>query len=76
MGAKYQPKENILSVAQKTQLTGVELMVNNQDSQPGATMHPSGLTLARWHFPFKTPAERAMIVAWLNRNNFDDSIPF
>ena len=34
-------------------------------------MHPSGLTLERWHFPFKTPAERAMIVAWLNRYNFD-----
>lgn len=35
-------------------------------------MHPSGLTWERWNFPFKTPAERAMIVAWRNRNNFAD----
>ena len=34
-------------------------------------MHKSGLTLERWHFPFKTPAERALIVAWLERTNFD-----
>ena len=39
-------------------------------------MHPSGLTLTRWHWPFKTPAERAIIAAWINRHTFDASIPF
>lgn len=39
-------------------------------------MHPSGLTLTRWNFPFKTEAERVLVARWLNRHNFDESIPF
>lgn len=27
-------------------------------------MHPSGLTWERWHWPFKTQAEREMIMRW------------
>jgi tRNA U34 5-methylaminomethyl-2-thiouridine-forming methyltransferase MnmC len=27
-------------------------------------MHPSGLTLARWAWPFKTDAERALVARW------------
>jgi hypothetical protein len=39
-------------------------------------MHPSGLTLTRWRFPFKTAAERAIVAKWINRHTFDASIPF
>jgi hypothetical protein len=27
-------------------------------------MHPSGLTMARWNWPFKTDAERKLVVAY------------
>lgn len=27
-------------------------------------MHPSGLTLERWNWPFKTPEERKKVAAW------------
>jgi hypothetical protein len=27
-------------------------------------MHPSGMTLARWRWPFKTPEERKLVAAW------------
>ena len=37
------------------------------------TMHPSGLTLERWLWPFKTEAERKLIVIWLN-HGLDPSI--
>lgn len=30
-------------------------------------MHPSGLTMARWNWPFKTDAERLMIAIWRNK---------
>ena len=43
-------------------------------------MHPSGLTLERWNWPFKTDAERKQIRAWLQKDIpkdlLDDSIPF
>lgn len=40
-------------------------------------MHPSGLTLERWHWPFKTDAERAIIARWLSIKTLSDqSIPF
>lgn len=40
-------------------------------------MHASGLTLERWHFPFKTLAERAIVARWLAINNLSNpSIPF
>jgi len=29
--------------------------------------HPSGLTMARWMWPFKTDAERKKIIAWLKK---------
>jgi len=29
-------------------------------------MHPSGLTLDRWNYPFKTDAERVLVRIWLN----------
>jgi len=30
-------------------------------------MHPSGLTMARWMWPFKTDAERKIILRWMKR---------
>lgn len=30
-------------------------------------MHPSGLTLARWNWPFKTDAERAIVARWFRK---------
>lgn len=40
-------------------------------------MHPSGITMERWRFPFKTPEEMAMIRRWLAVNNLDSgAIPF
>lgn len=43
-------------------------------------MHPSGLTWARWHWPFKTAAERAQIQRWRERQTGqylnDGSTPF
>jgi hypothetical protein len=50
--------------------------------------HPSGLTWERWHWPFKTDAERLQIQRWQehlasktghtasHRFVFDTSIPF
>lgn len=29
-----------------------------------AVRHPSGLTLERWNWPFKTPEERKKVAAW------------
>lgn len=41
------------------------------------TKHPSGLTWERWHWPFKTDAERERIRLWRAVNNLDDPrIPF
>jgi hypothetical protein len=40
------------------------------------TKHPCGLTWERWHWPFKTDAERKIIADWISVNSFDDSIPF
>lgn len=40
-------------------------------------MHQSGLTLERWNFPFKTPAEREIIRKWLELTDLDNkTIPF
>lgn len=45
--------------------------VNHKD------LHPSGLTMERWRFPFKTPQEQEMIRRWLAVNNLDsNAIPF
>jgi len=30
-------------------------------------LHPSGLTLARWLWPFKTDEERAIVARWFAR---------
>lgn len=27
-------------------------------------MHPSGMSLARWNWPFKTPEERELVARW------------
>ena len=32
-------------------------------------MHPSGLTWARWNWPFKTDAERAIIARWFAKQD-------
>ena len=37
----------------------------------GPSKHPSGLPWHRWHFPFKTPRERAQIQRWLQRQSGD-----
>jgi len=42
-------------------------------------MHPSGLTLERWNWPFKTDAEREQIRLWKEgtpKDLLDNSIPF
>lgn len=40
-------------------------------------MHPSGLTLERWNWPFKTPQERLQIQRWLALHDLDNpAIPF
>jgi len=30
-------------------------------------MHPSGLTIAEWRWPFKTPEQRKKIVKWFEK---------
>jgi hypothetical protein len=30
-------------------------------------MHPSGMTLERWQWPFKTEAERALVVKYFRK---------
>jgi len=43
-------------------------------------LHPSGVTMDRWEFPFKTPEERKLIQDWLfpksHPYDLDPSIPF
>lgn len=31
-------------------------------------MHPSGMTLERWNWPFKTPEERVLVKKYFERN--------
>ena len=41
------------------------------------TMHPSGMTMERWNFPFKNLHERELVIKYNNRHIiFDDSNPF
>lgn len=43
------------------------------------TIHPSGLTLERWNWPFKTAAERLLVQAWINgkpKDLLDENNPF
>jgi hypothetical protein len=44
------------------------------------TNHPSGLAWVRWHWPFKTEAERRQIQQWAQRQTGEDlndgSTPF
>jgi hypothetical protein len=35
-------------------------------------MHPSGLTLARWDWPFKTPQEREIVRRWIELHDLDN----
>ena len=35
-------------------------------------MHPSGLTLARWYWPFKTPQEREIVRKWIELHDLDN----
>lgn len=35
-------------------------------------MHPCGLTLARWHWPFKTPQEREIVRRWIELHDLDN----
>lgn len=39
-------------------------------------MHPSGMTLERWNWPFKTEYERELVRQYLCPHILDDSIPF
>jgi len=40
-------------------------------------MHPSGLTLERWNWPFKTPQERLQIQRWMALHDLSSEvIPF
>lgn len=39
-------------------------------------MHPSGLTMERWNWPFKTPYEQEIVRQYLHPHVFDDSAPF
>ena len=40
-------------------------------------LHPSGLTWERWHWPFKTQAEREMIMRWMALTDLNNgTIPF
>lgn len=32
-------------------------------------MHPSGMTLERWNWPFKTPDERKKVATYYKRNH-------
>jgi hypothetical protein len=38
-------------------------------------MHPSGLTLARWNWPFKTDAERAIVARWFRKQGLTGAEP-
>lgn len=39
-------------------------------------MHPSGMTMERWHWPFKTEYERELVRQYLYPAQFDDTNPF
>lgn len=39
-------------------------------------MHPSGMTLERWNFPFKTEYERELVRQYLHPSKLDNSNPF
>lgn len=30
--------------------------------------HPSGMTMERWNWPFKTPEERKLVMKWYKKN--------
>jgi hypothetical protein len=34
----------------------------------GPCMHPSGLSVDRWNWPYKTPEERAIVAKWFAKH--------
>lgn len=32
-------------------------------------MHPSGMPLERWHYPFKTDEERELVIKWNKKHD-------
>lgn len=38
-------------------------------------MHPSGLTMAQWRWPFKTQAQRKKVASWLKKQQRDNQQP-
>lgn len=39
--------------------------------QPSEPMHPSGLTMKAWHYPFKTQEQRKLVAAWFAKQERD-----
>ena len=38
---------------------------------PSEPMHPSGLTMKAWHYPFKTQEQRKLVAAWFAKQERD-----
>lgn len=38
------------------------------------TMHPSGMTIDRWHNPFKTPEERKLVAKYFEKVKLDGAL--
>ena len=54
---KKQPKD-FLKSTEKTKPTS---------GKSGKAKHPSGLTMERWNWPFKTETERVVVAKWMKK---------
>ena len=37
-------------------------------------MHPSGMTWERWEWPFKTPEERKLVIAYMKKYEKEEKV--
>ena len=55
----------------------IESIVTQDLTSLTIEMHPSGLTMERWRFPFKTAEELEMILRWKALTDLNNgAIPF
>lgn len=46
--------------------------MKHKEIPPAMQMHPSGMTMARWNWPFKTPEERELVARWNEKQQRKD----
>ena len=45
-----------------------------KSSKTNKDMHPSGMTWERWEWPFKTPEERKLVIAYMKKYEKEEKV--